>query len=160
MRLLNDSVALANAVRSTAADLCKMNYSNVKGGGFSLLEAFDFALAVPGATFSIPEMNAGIAPMISIMSMRNHVTRKTCMESILFGAAIGAERARQMGFINAVCETEDIVTAALETIAPLLEKNLDAFAMCKRYYNDSDHLDYPRQLELGKYLLVSMLKLK
>ncbi len=131
----------------------------VKGGGFSLMETFDLAVATPKSTFSIPEINGALAPMISILSMRNHVTRKTCMESIVFGGEIDAGRAKEMGLINQIVDTDDIVAVAIDYILPFLNKNLNAFEVCKRYYNLTHNQSYTRQLEQGKYLLTTMLKL-
>lgn len=131
---------------------------DVVGGGLSLVSYCDLAVCTKSSIFTLPEMDEGIAPMMSLMSLRNDFTRKQCMEAVLFSKEIDAENAKKMGIVNEICEEGDVVKFAFNYIRPILDKNLSAFTLCKRFYNVTDKMAYDKQLETGKYFLVSMLK--
>lgn len=127
------------------------------GGGLSLLETFDLALAVPWAEFSLPEICNGLAPMISLMGVRNSCSRKLCMEMAGLGRKLSAEDALKEGLINRIVQ-KNVVEEALEYAGTIINGNMDAFGVCKQYYAAASGLSYEQQLEIGKQYLVTMLK--
>ncbi|QHQ61085.1 hypothetical protein Ana3638_10150 [Anaerocolumna sedimenticola] len=131
---------------------------DVCGGGLSLLECCDLAVSVRTSSFSIPEINNELAPMISLMGIRNHFSRKQCMEMIAFGKELDAGTALSYGLINHITEREDVIDVAMEYVRKFLGKNEFAFSICKQYYNNTQGLSYDQQYEAGKYHLVTMLK--
>ncbi len=131
---------------------------NVQGGGLSLLECCDLAVSVQASRFSIPEINSGLAPMISLMGIRNHFSRKQCMEMIAFGKELDAKMALHHGLINCIAKESDVIDATMEYVRRFLSKNKFAFSVCKQYYNNTQGLSYAQQYEIGKHYLVSMLK--
>lgn len=148
---------------------------HVGGGGLSFLETFDFAVSVPEAEYSLPEISNGSAPMLSILSVRNRYSRKLCMEMAGLGMRLNAGQALSLGLINRIAgqnmaetaerdgeneaaRTPDVLEEALKTARRFAAGNLEAFGICKQYYASASGLSYEQQLEIGKEYLVTMLK--
>lgn len=127
------------------------------GGGLSFLETFDLALAVSWAEFSLPEICNGLAPMISLIGVRNSCSRKMCMEMAGLGRRLSAVEALKEGLINRIAQG-NVLEEALEYAGRITGGNMDAFRVCKQYYAATSGLSYEQQLEIGKQYLVTMLK--
>ena len=127
------------------------------GGGLSFLEAFDLALSVSWAEFSLPEICNGLAPMISLIGVRNYCSRKTCMEMAGLGRKLSASEALKEGMINRIVQG-NVLEEAMIYAERITEGNMDAFGVCKQYYAATSGLSYEQQLEIGKQYLVTMLK--
>jgi enoyl-CoA hydratase len=81
-------------------------------GGFRLAQDCDLCIASEEATFGISEVKRGrgapwAAPLISMMPQR------IMMELLLTGEPLSARRAYEVGLINQVVPTEDLVETAL-----------------------------------------------
>ena len=90
------------------------------GGGMSLLEACDLAVATAGATFSIPEVKIGMPPVISYSGTYRMVGRKRANEMALFASELSAKEALLLGIINQI--VEDPLKTCIE-MAKTIEKN-------------------------------------
>lgn len=86
---------------------------DVAGGGVSLLDACDLALASRKARFSIPEILGGMPPVISYSGARRALGRKKANELGLLAAALSAEEACRSGLVNRVEQPEDVLESAL-----------------------------------------------
>jgi enoyl-CoA hydratase/carnithine racemase len=128
------------------------------GGGSNLVEACDLAVASSAATFAVPEMKFGLAPMMALTGLTRVMSRKGVMEWSLFGEAIPAARAVEIGLINWVCEPGDVMAKAMAVAKRLSLASPTAIATCKRLYYEADALNYQRQLECGLSMLVTLLK--
>lgn len=128
------------------------------GGGFNLVEACDLAVASDEATFGVPEMHAGLAPMMALAGLARVLTRKGVMELALFGDPISADRAKEIGLINWVGKKEEVMRQAIGLSKRLTTASPAAVATCKRLYYEADALNYQRQMECGLSMLVSLLK--
>lgn len=88
-------------------------------GGFRLAQDCDLCIAADAATFGITEVKRGrgapwAAPLIAMLPKR------IMMEILVTGQPIGAERAYEVGLVNAVVAADDLLDAAVrmaETIA-------------------------------------------
>jgi len=128
------------------------------GGGFSLVEACDLAVAVTGATFGTPEIHAGIAPMMALTGVARLMKRKKAMEMAWLGESFSAKEAQELGLVNWLVEPESLLETTIGLCKRLAEYNPTALALCKGLYQDLDGLDYERQLKSGLQMLVSLLK--
>lgn len=128
------------------------------GGGLSLLEVCDYAVSTKNAVFAIPEINYNLAPMMSLMGVKNHLSRKQSMEMVLLGKILTAQQALELGLVNHVCDDEEVVQKTIDIMSNVLDKNLFAFSMCKKFYNQSQTSSYRDQLEIGLSYLIPMLK--
>lgn len=83
------------------------------GGGLELAACCDLRVAAPGATIALPETGVGIVPGWSgSQRLAGQLPPAVLKEMALTGARLSAERAWQVGFLNAV--SDDPRAAALE----------------------------------------------
>ncbi|MEO0912948.1 MAG: enoyl-CoA hydratase/isomerase family protein, partial [Pseudomonadota bacterium] len=75
------------------------------GGGLELAAACDLRVAAEGATFALPETGVGIVPGWSgTQRLTGQIPAAILKEMALTGARLSAERAFQIGFLNAVSD--------------------------------------------------------
>lgn len=92
-------------------------------GGLEMLLGTDIRVAVPEATFGVSEVRWGFVPAGgSHVRLPRQVPWAIAMELLLTGQRISAERAYQVGLINAVVARERLLESALE-YAELLAAN-------------------------------------
>ncbi|MEW6776152.1 MAG: enoyl-CoA hydratase/isomerase family protein [Bdellovibrionota bacterium] len=77
-------------------------------GGLGLMCACQFALAEESATFSTPEIDRGIFPMMIMANIFRSVSRRKGLELILFGERVSAKEAEAMGLINKAVPSEKL----------------------------------------------------
>lgn len=130
---------------------------HTRGGGFSLVEAFDLAVASEKATFGTPEIYIGLAPMMALTGIIQVLSRKGVMELSLLGDPIPAQRALEIGLINWVCKPEEVINKAMDIARQLSAKSPVAISLCKKLYYEISSPNYERQLESGLSMLVSLL---
>jgi len=84
------------------------------GSGFGVLLAADLRLAVPAASFGLPEVALGSVPGNGgVRQAMLELPRAVVMELLLRPGRIGAARALELGLINAIVPHEDLVSTAL-----------------------------------------------
>jgi enoyl-CoA hydratase/carnithine racemase len=89
------------------------------GGGFLLAQCADLVVAADTATFAISEARVGrgapwAAPLPWLLPPR------IAMEILLTGEAMSAERAYEVGLVNRVVASEELVTATRALVATLV----------------------------------------
>lgn len=73
------------------------------GGGLEIVLACDLAVADPAATFALPEVRRGLAATGGgVLRLRRQVPLKAALEIALTGEAFTADRALELGLVNAV----------------------------------------------------------
>lgn len=72
--------------------------------GASIVAACDFAVAVPSARIGTFEVSIGIWPMVAQVPLIQRMGARRAMENIGAGEPFTAERARELGLVNAVAE--------------------------------------------------------
>ncbi|NLG84624.1 MAG: enoyl-CoA hydratase/isomerase family protein, partial [Firmicutes bacterium] len=150
-------VALHRAIAESAKPVIAAVRGVANGGGLSLVEACDLAVATQDATFALPEIGSGLAPMISLAAPARLLPRKGVMEMALLGAPITAQRALEIGLVNWLCDGDDPVPPALAIAERLASVNPTAVALCKRLYREMDARAYGEQLGKGRKMLVTLL---
>jgi len=130
----------------------------VMGGGFSLVEAFDFAFASPKSVFSVPEIKFGLAPMMALTGVKKLLSKKKCYEMVLLGREINALKAEEIGLINKACQRADVMKTSIAIGEELRGYNPTALNLCKRLYNTTEKMAYEEQLNNGLMYLISLLK--
>jgi enoyl-CoA hydratase/carnithine racemase len=84
------------------------------GGGFELLLACDIVLSCPAAAFGLPEVKRGlIAAGGGVITLGARVPLGIALEMTLTGDTIDAARACELGLVNAVVPTEELLGAAV-----------------------------------------------
>jgi enoyl-CoA hydratase/carnithine racemase len=106
------------------------------GGGWSFALAFDFAIAVEGAEFWVPEVDLDVpyrgAPA-SVLAARLGPWR--AKEAILMCRHYKAEELLAMGALNQVVKPDALMSSARELAKALSAKSRDALAASKRDIN-------------------------
>jgi enoyl-CoA hydratase len=106
------------------------------GGGWSFALAFDFAIAVAGAEFWVPEVDLGVpyrgAPA-SVLAARLGPWR--AKEAIMMCRHYKAEELLAMGALNRVVEPDALMPAARDLAKAMAAKPRDALASSKRDIN-------------------------
>lgn len=82
-------------------------------GGCEIALACDLRVAVPQARFGLPEVKRGlVASAGGLYRLPRALPQAVALEMILTGEPIPAERALQLGLINALAEREGLLAAA------------------------------------------------
>ncbi|WP_335306790.1 crotonase/enoyl-CoA hydratase family protein [Sphingomonas adhaesiva] len=85
------------------------------GGGLEITLACDLAVAVDTAQFGLPEPKRGLfAAAGGVFRLPEQLPKKIAMEMILTGDPISAQRALELGLINAVAPAGGLIEAALK----------------------------------------------
>lgn len=83
------------------------------GGGLEIALSCDLVVAVDTATFGLPEPKRGLfAAAGGVFRLPEQLPKKIAMEMILTGDPISAQRALELGLINAVASREGLLDAA------------------------------------------------
>jgi len=106
------------------------------GGGWSFALAFDFAIAVEGAEFWVPEVDLNVpfrgAPAAVLAASLGPWRAK---EAILACRHYKAEELLAMGLLNRVVKSDQLMTEARELAKAMAAKSPDAIAATKRGIN-------------------------
>jgi len=87
-------------------------------GGFEMVLACDMAVAEEGAIFALPEVKRGIiAAGGGAFRLPRRLPAAIASEMLLTGDPITAERAAELGLVNAVVPGADVLTKALDLAA-------------------------------------------
>lgn len=82
------------------------------GGGLELLAACDLRVAVRRATFALPEAAIGVIPgWGGTQRLARQIPPAVLKEMALSGARVDAERAYQIGFLNALVDADPVSCA-------------------------------------------------
>lgn len=107
------------------------------GGGMEVVANLDLVVAARSAVFSLPEADRGVVAMEgSLPRLARTVGRQRAMEMALTARRVGAEEAREWGFVNDV--TEDHVEGGEDGVGdvmdrPVVRKALEyAQAICSK----------------------------
>jgi len=107
------------------------------GGGWSFVLAFDFAIAVEGAEFWVPEVDLEVpyrgAPA-AVLAARIGPWR--AKEAILLCRHYKAEELLAMGALNRVVKRDELMPAAQELAKTMAAKSREALASSKRDINE------------------------
>jgi enoyl-CoA hydratase/carnithine racemase len=109
--------------------------------GCQLVATCDLAIAGADARFATSGINVGLFCTTPGVALGRAVARKQAMEMLLTGDFVTAERAREIGLINAVVSADELDAAARALAARLTAKSAHALMLGKQAFY--------RQLEMG-----------
>jgi methylglutaconyl-CoA hydratase len=101
-----------------------------RAGGIGLVAACDIAVAVPGADFAFTEVRLGIVPAVISVPVLPRLLPRAAHELFLTGETFSAQRALEIGLLNAVTEDLDTEIARYTELFRRCEPN--ALAATKR----------------------------
>jgi E-phenylitaconyl-CoA hydratase len=119
------------------------------GGGLTLLLATDLRVAVPHATFGLPEVRRGVLPANGgTQRVLAQLPFAIAMELLLTGEPIDAETALRWGLVNRVVAAEELLPVALEYAVRLAANAPLAVQAAKELAYRSRDLDLATGLRL------------
>ena len=130
---------------------------NAEGGGLSIVEACDMAIASETVCFAIPEILIGMPPVVSFVSASRVLPEKRLMEMALTGCAMGAEEAMNIGLITCVTKKGEAGTEAEKRITQMLKSNDAALFTIKALKQRIDGGRYTNALDAAGDLLVGVM---
>ncbi len=93
------------------------------GGGCELAMACHFRTASSNARFGQPEVNLGLIPGYGgTQRLVQLIGKGRAMELLMTGNMIKAEEARDLGLVNHIFETEDLISKTTEIVKLILTK--------------------------------------
>lgn len=102
------------------------------GGGLELALACDVRYASAKARLGLPEVSLGIIPGYGgTQRLPRVVGQGRALEMILTGDPVTADRAYEMGLVNAVCEPDELMTKTQECAARMISRGPTALGMAK-----------------------------
>lgn len=91
--------------------------------GCQLVATCDLAVAGASSRFATPGVNIGLFCSTPMVALSRNVSRKAAMEMLLLGDMISAEKAKDVGLLNAVVEDGAALDAALDLAAKIAAKS-------------------------------------
>ncbi|HVJ81842.1 MAG TPA: enoyl-CoA hydratase/isomerase family protein [Planctomycetia bacterium] len=80
-----------------------------------LAAACDLAIGAKDASFAVPDLRVGLAPVLLIPMLARRVSERAIRELVLCGRTTPADRAREMGLLTAIVDDEAaLVEAAVD----------------------------------------------
>ena len=151
-------ISLHFTIQSLSKPVIAAVHGATEGGGFTLLEVCDFAVASDDSVFAIPEILHGLAPMMSLTGAARLLPRKRVMELAMLGRSITALEARSVGLINIVCDQDQVMDRAMAIAHEIAERNPTSIHLGKALYRDLINDNYTGNLEKAAMMLVVLLK--
>ncbi|HXW18573.1 MAG TPA: enoyl-CoA hydratase-related protein, partial [Candidatus Acidoferrales bacterium] len=109
----------------------------------------DFTIAVPEAKFGYTEVRIGFIPALVSVFLRRQIGEKRTRDLALTGRLIEAAEARDIGLVNAVVSSDELMPAARELAANLLGASPTSLSRTKRLLVQFSEADLDRELSLA-----------
>lgn len=124
------------------------------GAGLTLLFATDIRLAVPQASFSLPEVKRGVFPANGgTQRLLAQLPYPIAMELLLTGEAMDAQAAARWGLVNRIVEQSELVDAALAVAGRIAANAPLAVQAAKELALRSRDLTLPEGLRMEQAML-------
>lgn len=85
-----------------------------RAGGVGIAAAADIVLAAANATFAFSEVRIGLVPAVISVPVLNRLSAVAARELMLTGEVFNAQRAKEIGLVNAVAQVAGATDAAEE----------------------------------------------
>jgi len=148
---------LSNTMESTPKAIIAAVNGFALGGGCELAMACDFILASENARFGQPEVNLGLLPGFGgTQRLPRLVGRGMARQLTYTGEIIKAERAREIGLVNALYPLDELMDAAKKVAHTIASKGPLAVGASKRAINRGSDLSMEAGLDYEATLFGSM----
>lgn len=141
--------AASDAIESSVVPVIAAINGAAIGGGCELALACHLRVAAKDARFGLPEAHLGLLPAYGgTQRLARIVGRGRALAAMLAGEEITAEEAHDLGIVNDVVETDEVLTAAIELAGRIAAFAPLAVRACLRAVVEGTRLDFERGLEL------------
>jgi enoyl-CoA hydratase/carnithine racemase len=128
------------------------------GGGLTLVNAADLAVAGRRATFGMPEITFATFPRLSGTSSVRRCLPKHVSWLALTGERINATTALQWGLVNEVVDDEQLTERSNELARHIAGFDAVALAWTKRGLHEVELAEWERALGFGSYVRTMVLQ--
>jgi enoyl-CoA hydratase/carnithine racemase len=139
-------VALLKVLPRLGKPLLAAVNGDALASGFSLVVASDWAIAVEGSTLGTYESSVGVWPMIAQVPLLQRLLPRQALSNIITGIPFTAQRAVEIGAINATVPA-DRLREAIEEQLPLLVRSGPHLARGRRFFYRALDLSYEQALD-------------
>jgi enoyl-CoA hydratase/carnithine racemase len=117
------------------------------GVGVTILLHCDLVYAAEDAKFIMPFIDLGIVPeAASTVLLPALVGHQRAAELLMLGTPLAAQRAYELGLVNAVVAPDALLATASQAARKLAEKPAGALLACKRLMKAANHAEVNRAL--------------
>jgi enoyl-CoA hydratase len=121
------------------------------GGGLEMALACDFIYAGDHAKLGLPEVTLGIIPGFGgTQRLARAVGTRRAKELIATGRHIEAEEAKEIGLVNHVCKSEDLIAACYSTAERIAKHSSLAVSQAKSAINEGIPLSLKEAMQVEK----------
>lgn len=129
------------------------------GGGNELAMSCDIRICSENAVFGQPEVGLGITPGYGGTQRLERIVGVGIAKELIFtGSNIKAERAAQIGLVNAVYPQEELMEQALKLAGKIARNAPIAVRACKRAMNEGIKTDIESAVKIEEELFASCFK--
>lgn len=119
------------------------------GGGLTLVNNCELAVAADSATFGMPEVTIGAFPALAGPSTAHRVLNKHLAQLVLLGQRADAATALSWGLVNEVVPAERLLPRAEEIARQLAGRNSAVLDYAKRALREMSDLPWSQSIEYG-----------
>lgn len=119
------------------------------GGGLTLVNCCDLAVAADTAEFGMPELGFGAVPALAGPTTSQRLLPKHLAEMVFLPGRIKAGQALDWGLVNAVVPGDEVVERACLWAGQIAGRDPVALAYTKRLLQQTPHLDWTGAIEQG-----------
>jgi methylglutaconyl-CoA hydratase len=101
-------------------------------GGAGIMSACDFVVAAQGTKIGYPEVRRGLVAGLVMTFLRRQISERNLRELLFSSELIDAARAKEIGLVNRVVASDDIVSEAKKFAVSVLQGAPGALAQTKR----------------------------
>lgn len=143
------------AIRRTPSVVLAAVNGPALGGGLTLVNAADLAIASDRATFGAPELSFGSFPALSGPSTLQNIAPKHAAQLIFSAKPVDAATAERWGIVNEVVDHDRLLDHATSMAEAIAQWSAPTLAFAKRAIHDLAQSDWSTALQHG--VLVSAL---
>lgn len=121
------------------------------GGGMEMALACDFIYASENAKLGLPEATLGIIPGFGgTQRLARAVGTRRAKEMVMNGKPIGANEAKEMGIVNHVCSSDDLMATTIAAAEAIVKNPYNAIVHAKAVINHGYSLSMDDALALER----------
>jgi enoyl-CoA hydratase/carnithine racemase len=122
------------------------------GGGLTLVNACELAVASPAASFGMPEVSLGAFPAQAGPSTMRRILPKHAAWMILTAERLNADEALRAGLVNEVVPAEQLQGRALEIAARIATYGAEVLDFTKKAIRDVEGMTFDEGIVHGNYV--------
>jgi methylglutaconyl-CoA hydratase len=118
-------------------------------GGAGIMSACDFVVAAEGTKIGYPEVRRGLVAGLVMSFLLRQVREREVRELLLGGEVIDAQRAREIGLVNRVVPSDDLMAEAQKFCDSILQGAPGVLTQTKRLINELSGRSVKEDVELA-----------